>query len=141
MPFAPDVTLTTVKGESITLSSLVGRVVLLDFWATWCGPCRESLPELKELSKRYPADKLVIISISADDEEDAWRSFITSKNMDWYQYRDADGHVQTAFNIHSYPSYFLIDREGIVRESINGLDPHQTLMSRLREPLKKMLGK
>ena len=66
-------TSTSLQGESISLKELSGKVVVLDFWATWCPPCRESLPELKELTKEYPSEKLAVISVSADENESQWK--------------------------------------------------------------------
>jgi tetratricopeptide (TPR) repeat protein len=64
--FAPEFSLTTLQGDTIKLSQLSGKIVVLDFWATWCPPCRASVPELKEMIKKYPRERLTVISISGD---------------------------------------------------------------------------
>jgi peroxiredoxin len=139
LPFAPDFSLTTVDGKTIKLSELAGKVVILDFWATWCPPCRATVPELKELVAKYPADKLVVISVSADRDDAKWRSYIAEKKMTWNQYRDSDEHVMTAYNIHSFPTLFLIDKEGIIRDQIRDFNEQMTVIGRFKDPLKKML--
>jgi thiol-disulfide isomerase/thioredoxin len=135
---APDFELTTLKGQPLSLRDLAGRVVVMDFWATWCPPCRESVPELKELTRKYPTDKLVLISVSADKDENAWREFVAKKKMDWAQYRDGDGGILEAFGIHSFPTYLVIDGDGVIKERIRGLNPQQTVVYRLKAVLGQM---
>ncbi|HEY3928672.1 MAG TPA: redoxin family protein [Candidatus Koribacter sp.] len=136
--YAPDFAFTTAQGETINNASLEGKVVVLDFWATWCGPCRESLPEIKELTKKY-GDRLRVISVSADNDAKAWRDFIADKHMDWGQYLDSDDKIQHAFNVHAYPTYIVMNREGIVVKRMEGIDPQESLIHRLRDELKKIL--
>ena len=120
--FAPDFAFTSSEGEHITLDDLRGKVVLLDFWGTWCPPCVESVPDLRDLYKRYSkAGNFTIIGISSDSEEDTWREFTVKNKMVWPQYRDKDHHILRAFNIHAFPTYILIDHEGIVRFASVGL--------------------
>jgi peroxiredoxin len=113
--YAPDFSLTTAEGEHIKLKDLRGKVVLLDFWASWCGPCVQSVPELRDLYRRYRRDGLVIIGISSDDDELVWKEFTTRTRMLWPQYRDANNRLHSAFNIRALPTYILLDQEGIVR--------------------------
>src|SRR6266851_53000 len=87
---SPEFQLITLQGETISLKQLSGKIVVLDFWATWCPPCRESVPELKDLTKKYDPGKLVLISVSADDDDAAWHQFIAENRMTWPQYRDSD---------------------------------------------------
>ena len=136
--FAPEFEMITMQGEKVALNHLLGKVVVLDFWATWCPPCRDSLPELKDLVKKYPREKLVLISISADAEEKKWREFIAKKNMDWPQYLDSDLRLRIMFGVRSFPTYVVIDREVIIREEIHGMNPQQSVAYRLRDTLKSM---
>jgi tetratricopeptide (TPR) repeat protein len=69
---APDFHLATAQGEDISLASLKGKIAVFDFWATWCPPCRAALPDLKDLVKRYPPDRFVLISVSVDKDANAW---------------------------------------------------------------------
>jgi tetratricopeptide (TPR) repeat protein len=136
--FAPEFEVLTLQGQQISLRQLAGRVVVMDFWATWCPPCRASVPELKDLTKRYPINKLVLISISADQDDRPWRDFIGKKGMDWAQYRDADHRVLDSFGIHAFPTYLVIDGDGIIRQRITGLNPQESVVHRLRATLEQM---
>jgi peroxiredoxin/Flp pilus assembly protein TadD len=136
--FAPEFKVKVLTGEQISLQQFAGKVLVMDFWATWCPPCRESVGELKDLTRKYPADKLVLISVSADKDEDAWRDFIEKKHMSWLQYRDSDHHLLDAFTIHSFPTYLVIDGEGIIRTRITGLNPQESVVHRLRATLEQM---
>lgn len=121
--FAPDFSFTSSEGEHITLDDLRGKVVLLDFWGTWCPPCVESVPELRTLHKRYSKDgtPFVLIGISSDSDEAEWKEFTAKNEMSWAQYRDKDRRIQRAFSVRSFPTYIVIDHEGIVRFRSEGL--------------------
>ncbi len=109
---AQDFSLATAQGEQISLEGLRGRVVLLDFWATWCEPCVEALPSLDRLNSRYANGRLAIVSISEDRDDRAWRSFIDSRRPAWRQCLDKDGRLKRLYRIHFYPTYILIDPKG-----------------------------
>jgi thiol-disulfide isomerase/thioredoxin/Tfp pilus assembly protein PilF len=136
--FAPNFQFQSLQGDQFTLQQLKGRVLVMDFWATWCPPCRASVPELKDLTRKYSTNKLVLISVSADDDEVAWKDFIAKKAMEWPQYRDANHAVLDAFNVHSYPTYLVIDGDGIIKKRIVGLDPQQSVVFRLKQTLEGM---
>lgn len=117
-PFAPDFSITTSEGEYISLDELKGKVVLLDFWATWCEPCLASLPGLRDLNKRFGKDNsFVMISVSLDSDEDEakWKEFIAKEKMIWVQYRDREKKVQRAFRVNAFPTYILLDADGVIR--------------------------
>jgi thioredoxin-like negative regulator of GroEL len=133
---APRVVLETEGGEQFDVQNLGDKILVLDFWATWCGPCVESVPELKELTRKYP-DRLVIVSVSADEDQQAWRTFIEKKKMTWPQILD-QGAVRERFQVNSFPTYLVIDGDGMIRERIVGFDPQQSVAYRLRQVLKEM---
>jgi len=120
--YAPDFSFTSLDGKQISLEDLAGKVVLLDFWGTWCGPCVESVPDLRQLHKKYSQDpSFVLIGISSDRDEEVWREFTEKNKMVWLQYRDKGRQVQRAFEVTSFPTYVIIDHEGIVRHRSVGV--------------------
>jgi peroxiredoxin len=119
--YAPDFAITTADGEYIALEDLRGKVVVLDFWGTWCPPCVESVPSLRNLHKRYSKEpSFAMIGISSDSEEATWRAFTSKEKMVWPQYWDRDRRVQRAFDVRAFPTYIVIDHEGIVRFRSSG---------------------
>ncbi len=115
---APDFHVTGLDGNPISLDSLTGKVVLLDFWATWCGPCRAALPKMKEIAKEFEGQPLVIISISLDADEGGWKSFVAKNGMTWAQYRDGgfDGELASRFAVNAIPTTFTIDAQGFLQD-------------------------
>lgn len=114
--YAPDFSLTTADGEYVSSEDLRGKVVLLDFWGTWCPPCVDSVPALRDLNKRFSKDPLFkMIGVSTDSDEAKWRGFVEKNQMVWTQYLDRDHHIQRTFEVRAFPTYILIDAEGIVR--------------------------
>lgn len=108
-----------------------GRLVLLDFWASWCGPCRESVPDLKQLQAQYGSSELEVISISADKNENAWRSFVHQNQMNWQQRLDSDGKMRRQYGVSAFPTFILTDSSGHVIQRVVGEDPETPLANRL----------
>lgn len=135
-PMAPDFTVTCEGGKTINSTELAGKVVVIDFWATWCPACRAALPEMKELIKKYPSDKLLVISSSADRDENAWRDYISKKEMTWPQVLDKNGSLSGSFDVHAFPTYIVIDGNGFIRKRIVGTDPQASLAYQLKAELK-----
>jgi len=117
---APPFTVTALDGAKFNLDAMGGRVVLIDFWATWCGPCNEELPHMKKIAKEFAGQPLVIISVSWDSDETKWKNFIDKNEMTWIQYRDADHHLSNLFQINSIPHYFTIDSDGVLTAEMLG---------------------
>ena len=119
--YAPDFSFTSSEGEHIALEDLLGKVVVLDFWATWCPPCLDSIPAIRNMHKKFSQEQsFVLIGISADSDEDVWRQFTVKNKMIWPQYRDRDRRIQRAFRVSAFPTYIVIDHEGIVRFQSEG---------------------
>jgi thiol-disulfide isomerase/thioredoxin len=119
---APDFTLKTLDDQEITLSKLKGKVVLLDFWATWCGPCRESIPHLIQLYKTYRENGFEMIGISLD-KGGATVVHNFAKSMDIpYPIVIATEEVGRDYRVTSIPTTFFIDKEGKIREKISGFN-------------------
>ncbi len=138
--FAPDFTVKTLAGEELSLASLRGKVVVLDFWGTWCGPCVASLPELKDLVRRYDPGRLVLLSVNVGDEEVKWRAFVERNGMSWPQCRDGDRRLTEAFGVKGFPTYIVLDGEGAIVAQVAGLEPQQSVGFRLRERLTALVG-
>jgi peroxiredoxin len=119
---APDFILKTIDDQEITLSQLKGKVVLLDFWATWCGPCRESIPHLVHLYKTYRENGFEMIGISLDKgDPQVVRNFAKSMDIP-YPIVIASEKVVRNYKVTKIPTSFLIDKEGRIRESITGFN-------------------
>ena len=114
--FAPDFSFTSSQGEYISLEDLRGKVVVLDFWGTWCPPCVDSVPSLRSMHKKYSKEpSFVLLGISSDREEDVWKEFTEKNKMVWPQYLDKDRRIHRAFGVRAFPTYIVIDHEGIVK--------------------------
>lgn len=113
---APEISLPTENGEIIKLSSLQGKVVLLDFWASWCRPCRMTNKAVQPIYKKYKDKGFEIFSVSVDASKPAWLSAVKQDNINWTHVIDtraANGNQLTnVWNIRYIPSTFLIDKEG-----------------------------
>ncbi len=115
---APAFAVTTTDGQRVSLDDLKGKVVLIDFWATWCPPCREALPHVREIARKFNGQPLVVLSVSLDDDEQKWKDFMAKNEMTWPQYRDGgfNGPIATMFGVHVIPQTFTIDADGILQD-------------------------
>lgn len=112
---ALEIQLPTLQGDSIKLSSLKGKVVLLDFWASWCGPCRASNKSLVRLYEKYKTKGFEIFSVSIDEDKKDWERAIKKDRISWLQVNDNKGwygKTPTAWNIYQIPTSYLIDKDG-----------------------------
>jgi len=117
---APPLAVTALDGSKFNLDAMGGRVVLIDFWATWCGPCNAELPHMQKIAKEFAGQPLVIISVSWDSDEAKWKDFIQKHEMTWVQYRDADHKLSEQFGIEGIPHYFTIDSDGVLTAEMMG---------------------
>ncbi len=110
---APNFTLPVLPGNTeITLSSLEGRVVYLDFWATWCPPCRKSFPWMDEMQERFSDEGLTIIAISIDSQRELAERFMQQMEPRFIVAHDASGAVSSKYRVTAMPTSYLIDRNG-----------------------------
>jgi cytochrome c biogenesis protein CcmG/thiol:disulfide interchange protein DsbE len=112
---APGFSLSSFKGENVSLDSLKGKVVYVDFWATWCGPCRMSLPWMDGIQKKYAASGLVILAVNEDLKTEDAKKVVDALNPSFTPLIDNKGTVAGIFSPPTMPSSFLIDRQGVVR--------------------------
>ncbi|MEZ5046817.1 MAG: TlpA disulfide reductase family protein [Chitinophagaceae bacterium] len=112
---AQDFTLNDVNDKPISLSSFKGKYVLVDFWASWCGPCREENPNVVKAYQRYHAKGFEILGVSLDDNKEKWMKAIQKDNLTWIHVSDLKGWQSQAaslYGIESIPSNFLLDKDG-----------------------------
>ena len=112
---APDFQLPKLNGEKVQLSDFRGQVVYVDFWATWCPPCRESFPWMESMHQRYQNLGLKIVAISLDQKTDLIKSFLKEHKAGFTILQDKEGNVAESFNVKGMPSSYLVDRKGNIR--------------------------
>ncbi|MBC7326715.1 redoxin domain-containing protein [bacterium] len=135
---APDFTLMSLDGKTYTLSNLKGKVVLLDFWATWCPPCREELPIIEKLHQEYKDKGLLVLGIN-DEDKATVENFLKENNLTFPILVDAQSKVALLYNVESIPRVLLIDKDGNVVKDLLGYSKENEQI--LREAIEKLLGK
>lgn len=115
---APPFAVTTLDGQRISMDGLAGKVVLIDFWATWCAPCRDSLPRIRRIAEKFQGQPLVVLSVSLDGDEAKWKDFVEKNKMTWAQYRDGGfgGRMAHWFSVTAIPATFSIDADGVLQD-------------------------
>ncbi len=128
---APDFTMKNLDGEAVNLSDFRGKVVLIDFWASWCGPCRKDNPHVVELYKKYKKDGFEILGVSLDKTKDKWEQAISKDNLTWTHVSDLKGwknEVAQMYSVKSIPHTVLLDEEGkIIARKLRGPQLDQKL--------------
>ena len=124
-----------VTGKPLALTNYVGKVVLIDFWAMWCGPCVLELPTVLKAYEQYHAQGFEIIGISLDDNPQKLTAFAREKNMPWQQFCDGQGwqnKLAVKYGVHSIPATYLLDGEGrIIGKDLRGEDLEKTVAKAL----------
>jgi thiol-disulfide isomerase/thioredoxin len=123
----------------LPLDEMHGKVVLLDFWASWCGPCRAALPKVKQLHSVYGAEEFMVISISEDDDPAAWRGFVAGHEMTWRQRFDGNSSLMRQYQVQGLPTYVLLGRDGKEIQRYVGEDPGQSILERVGPDIKRAL--
>lgn len=119
-----DFTLPDPEGKPIDFSEVKGKYVLIDFWASWCWPCRKSFPHMREVYKKYGGDKFEIYSISIDEDKDAWEKAVKEEKNTWLQSLDTKNISQKGFAVTAVPATFLIGPKGTILAKEVGFDPN-----------------
>lgn len=113
---------TSVTGQSVRLSSLKGKVVLVDFWASWCEPCKRELPLLATMAPKLRSRGIEIIAVNIDDDRHNAEQFLRDHHLKLTVVEDSDKHIVGEYGPPKMPSSFLVDKKGIVREVHAGFD-------------------
>jgi len=111
---APDFTLTTLDGNEATLSDYAGQVVVVNFWATWCPPCKAEMPDIHDYYQANQDKGLTVLAVNAQEDENTVSRFIESTGFTFPVLLDSQGKVEQQYQVRSFPSTFVIDRDGNV---------------------------
>lgn len=134
---APDIALPTMNGDTIRLSSLKGKVVLLDFWASWCGPCRSSNKELVKLYPKYKAKGFEIFGVSIDAGRNNWLKAIKKDKVNWLQVNDPgdwSAKIVAQWGLYGIPTSYLIDKNGkLIAMDLKGKELEMVLKDLLKD--------
>lgn len=134
---APDFTVTADNGQRVSCSQFGGKVLVLNFWATWCPPCVEEIPSLNEFQKQMAGSGVVVLAVSVDRNEQAYRQFLQKAGVSFLTARDPEATLSTRYGTYKYPETYVIDRNRKVVQKIigatNWTDPR--MMSYIRSLL------
>lgn len=128
---APDVTVPLVTGGSVNLGSLRGHDVLLNLWATWCGPCRREMPALERLAREQPG-RLVVVAVDQGEDPATARQFARRFGVTFPVASDEGQRLGTQLHLAGMPSSFFIDRRGVIREAVDGEMTYETMRDKAR---------
>jgi cytochrome c biogenesis protein CcmG/thiol:disulfide interchange protein DsbE len=117
---APSFTLTSLDGSKVSLADFKGKVVILDFWATWCPPCKREIPDFIALQTKYGAQGLQVVGVAVSDEESAVKKFVNDIGMNYPVLFGTPGVSAQYGGVESIPTTFVIDRDGRIRETFVG---------------------
>jgi len=117
---APDFTITADNGRTISAAKFGGRLLVLNFWATWCAPCVEEVPSLNQFSKRMAGSGVVVLGVSVDKDPKAYRDFLTHANVSFLTARDPGAKISGDYGTFKYPESYIIDSSGKVVQKIIG---------------------
>ena len=132
---ALDFTLPDVDGNEIALSSLAGQPVIINFWATWCPPCRLEMPELQEAFEAYQDQGLVILVVNQQEQEEDVRAFFEEMSFTYTPLMDKDGEVGRAYGVVGLPSTFFVDKNGAISAVHRGIISREQIDAYLAEIL------
>jgi len=121
------------------LPALAGKVVLLDFWASWCGPCKKSFPELDKIQQAYKDKGLIVLAVSVDEKADDMEGFLKDHPVTFTVVRDAKQKLVAAAGVESMPTSLLVDAKGVIRFQHTGFRGEETT-KQLKDEIEKLLA-
>jgi DsbE subfamily thiol:disulfide oxidoreductase len=135
---APEFALNDIHGNSVNLKDIIGRnkVTLVNFWATWCPPCRGEIPELIQLYKKYAPQKMALLAIDLQEEPGKVKAFAKEKGMNFTVLIDSNGMVGNQYRVSGIPTTFIVDSKGQIRDVIVGGTTLKTLEAKIQPLLK-----
>jgi cytochrome c biogenesis protein CcmG, thiol:disulfide interchange protein DsbE len=119
---APDFSIRTDQGRQVTPTSFGGKVLVLNFWATWCAPCVEEIPSLNEFQKRFANSGVVVVAISVDKNAQKYRTFLDKIHVSFDSTRDPDANVSAEYGTFQYPETYIIKNGRVVRKFVSNQD-------------------
>lgn len=122
----------------LSLDALRGRIVLLDFWASWCGPCRQSFPLYEQLRTEMPARDFALLAVNLDEMADGPKAFLEEHPVHYPSVADPAGEVARQYGLIGMPTSFLIDRDGVVRSRHTGFKPQD--IEALRKEIRDLIA-
>ena|SRR5579872_816684 len=124
---APDFSITTDSGQTVTRSNFGGRLLVLNFWATWCQPCIEEIPSLNQFAQAMKGQGVVVVAVSIDSNEAAYRQFLDRVHVSFLTARDPEANISSSYGTFQVPETYIIDSRGKVLEKVisnrNWMDP------------------
>jgi len=135
---APGFSAPGLDGGRVTLADHRGKVVYVDFWASWCGPCAQSLPALDALRREFPADEFQVIAVNVDSDAAKAKAFLARRPVGFPSALDPKGAIPERFGLETMPTSYLIDRRGVVRHVHRGFRPGDEAV--LRERIQALIA-
>ncbi|MBN1231606.1 MAG: redoxin domain-containing protein [Anaerolineales bacterium] len=133
---APDFTLIDRDGQSVSLSDYQGKIVLVNFWASWCGPCRIEMPAIQSAWETYEEDEFVVLAVNASYQDTRSNALLfVDENHLTFPILFDDGSASNAYQVTAFPSSFIVDQEGIIRQKIVGSLPEAFLLIQIEKLL------
>jgi peroxiredoxin len=115
---APDFSVTADNGHTVSLNSFGGKVLVLNFWATWCATCMEELPSLDQFQRELASSGVVVLGVSVDKDEKAYKRFLSRVNVAFLTTRDPDNKINAEYGTFKFPETYIINRDGKVLSKI-----------------------
>jgi len=130
---APDFTLTTLDGDTVSLGDLRGQVVLINFWATWCGPCRAEMPDIESVYNQYRDEGFVVLAVNDAEPEQIASAYVDELGLTFPVVMDPAREAQRLYQVRAFPTSFFIDEDGVIQEAIFGSMTRPVIQDRVAD--------